>query len=159
MTVPAAPRAYRGSRVWCGGSTRLVRTWSPGPNSSSTGDLLLGQHALLGQERGDGAEPQLVIRRSQVLLRRYPLDGVAELVEVVDAAADERTVEGKHVRLPVSVEGRLVGLGTPPQRSEALHPPDIVDPAHGSSRGRRHTSTYPSGWQRPVVHDALHDQG
>src|SRR5262249_39749061 len=121
MTVPAAPRAYRGSRVWCGGSTRLVRTWSPGPNSSSTGHLLLGQHALLGQQRGDGTEPQLVIGRGQVLPRRYPLDGVPELVEVVDAAADERAVEGEHVRLPVRVEGRLVGL--PLQRSEALHPP------------------------------------
>src|SRR5215472_4445840 len=157
MTVPAAPRAYRGRRVWCAGSARLVRTWSPGRNSSSTGHLLLGQHALFGQQRGDGAKPQLVIRRGEVFLWRYPLDGVAELVEVVDAAADERAVEGKHVRLPVGVEGRLVGL--PPQRSEALHPPDIVDPAHGSSRGQRHTSTYPSGWQRPVVHDALHNQG
>src|SRR5215467_14929773 len=146
MTVPATPRAYRGRRVWYGGSTRLVRTWSPGRNSSSTGHLLLGKHALLGQQRGDGAEPQLVIRRGQVFLWRYPLDGVAELVEVVDAAADERAVQGEHVRLPVSVEGRLVRL--PLQRSEALHPADIVDPAHGSSRRQRHTSTYTSAWQR-----------
>src|SRR5262249_56394410 len=105
-----APRAYRGSRVWCGGSVRLVRTRSPGLNSSATSHLLLGQDPLLGQQRGDGAEPLLVVRRRQVFLRRHPLDRVPELVEVVDTAADQGAVEGEHVRLPVGVEGRLASL-------------------------------------------------
>src|SRR5947208_6850607 len=129
--MPTAPRAYRGSRVWWGGSARRARTRSPGRKSSVTRHLLLGQDALLGQQRGDGAEPLLVIRRRQVFRRRYPLDRVPELVEVVDTAADQGPVEGEHVRLPVGVEGRLVGLLR--HRREALHPPDVVDPAHGSS--------------------------
>src|SRR5262249_11439058 len=80
---------------------------------------------------GDGAEPFLVIGRRQVLLRRHPLDRVPELVEVVDAVADQGAVEREHVRLPVGVEGGLVGLLL--DRREALHASDVVDPAHGSS--------------------------
>src|SRR5256885_3987300 len=141
--MPTAPRAYRGSRVWWGGSARRARTRSPGRKSSATRHLLLGQDALLGQQHGDGAEPLLVIRRCQVLLRRHPLDRVPELVEVVDTAADQGTVEGEHVRLPVGVEGRLVGLLL--HRREALHAPDVVDPAHGSSpRSAALPQTYPA---------------
>src|SRR5215472_2935348 len=126
-----APRAYRGSRVWYGGSARAAQTRSPGLNSSATGHLLLGQDTFRGQQHGDGAKPLLVVGRRQILLRRYPLDRVPELIEVVDATADQRPVESEHVRLPVSVKGRLAGLLT--HRGEALHPPDVVDPAHQSS--------------------------
>ena len=40
----------------------------------------------------------------------------------------QRAVHGEDVGLPVGVERRLVGLGL--DRREALHPTDVVDPAH-----------------------------
>src|SRR5712691_2312267 len=126
-----APRAYLGSLVWCGGSVRLVLTRSPGLKRSATGHLLLGQDAFLGQQRGDGAKPLLVIRRRQILLRRQPLDRIPELVQIVDTTADERAVESEHMRFPVGMEGRLVGLLA--HRRKALHPADVVDPGHASS--------------------------
>src|ERR1022692_3876407 len=105
-----APRAYRGSRVWCGGSVRLVRTRSPALKRSVTGHLLLRQDAFLGEQRGDSAKPLFVVRRRQVHLRRQSLDGVTELVEVVDATADQCPVQREHMGFPVGVERRLVDL-------------------------------------------------
>src|SRR5262249_23407722 len=111
---------------------------APGRERPATGHLLPGQDPLVGQQCGDGVKPFLVIRRRQVLLRRHPLDRIPELVEVVDAAADQRAVEGEHVRLPVGVEGRLVGLllhrregpPAPPRRGPApwASPPSSAPP-------------------------------
>src|SRR5258708_18132513 len=97
---------------------RLVRTLSPGLNRSVTGHLPLGQYTLLGQQPRDRAEPPLVIRRRQVLLGRYPLDRVPEIVAVVDTAAAKGLVDGEDDRTPVCVKGRLVAL--PLLRRDAL---------------------------------------
>src|SRR4051794_30869502 len=112
-----------------------VRTRSPGANRSVLmGQLqLLGRrHALLLQQRGDGGEPALVVGGTEVALVRQPFVRVAELVEVVVAPLDQRTVEREVVRLPVGVEARLVGLLD--DRREPGHPAHVVDPAHGQGQ-------------------------
>src|SRR5258708_13371144 len=99
---------------------RLVRTLSPGLNRSVTGHLPLGQHTLLGQQHRDRAEPQLVIRRRQVLLGRYPLDRVPDLVAVVDTAPDTGLLAGQDARAPLRVKPRLVA---PPLTRRHTPPP------------------------------------
>src|SRR4051794_39355757 len=84
--------------------------------------------ALLHQQGPDRGEPPLVVRRAEVLLHWQPLLRVAELVEVVDAALDQCPVEREDVRLPVGVEGRLVGFLD--DRGEPGHPADVVDATH-----------------------------
>src|SRR5688572_8994144 len=84
--------------------------------------------AFLPEQRLNATEPVLVVRR---LVRHRPLDRVPELVQVVDAAPDQRPVHREHVRLPVRVERRLVQLLE--NRPEPVLPADVVDPRHLTS--------------------------
>src|ERR1039457_1980408 len=84
--------------------------------------------ALLREQRLDRPQPALVLGRGQVLPWRDPLNGVTELVDVVDPARPQHPFQRVDPRLPVSVE-RLAVVAQR-DRPEAALPANIMNPAH-----------------------------
>ena len=93
-------------------------------------EILLAHHALFHEDPGDPVEPFLVVGGAQVVAGVHPLDAVAELVDVVDAARPARPHHGDDGRLPRRVEDGLVVLAL--DGPEALHPTQIVHAVHPS---------------------------
>src|SRR5262245_21620642 len=107
-------------------------------------------------------EPVLVVAGGQILGGRHPLDGVAELVDVVVPSREGGDEHPEHAPLPVRVEDRLILLashGAPP-----LHCPKVLDPVHvlppspsapggGPSHRRRHAPSAPPFIRPPIGGD------
>ena len=92
--------------------------------------LRLGHDALFHEQARDAVQPLLVVGGREIVGRAHALDGVAELVDVVEAPPRAGPHHGEHLRLPGRVEHGLLVLPLHP--AEALHPTEVVDPVHGS---------------------------
>src|SRR5438034_312987 len=91
-------------------------------------ELLPLDHALLDEERLHRGQPVLVVARVEVTLLPHALDGMAELVDVVDALDHADEVHYQHGLLPLRVEGGLVRLAL--DGTEAVPAAEVVDAVH-----------------------------
>jgi hypothetical protein len=92
-------------------------------------ELLALDHALLHEQRLHRGQPVLVVARVEVALLPHALDGMAELVDVVDALDHADEVHHEHGLFPVRVEGGLVCLAL--DGTEAVLAAEVVDAVHG----------------------------
>ncbi len=124
-----------GQRTGDGGGGRGLRAL--GEVGEARVELALGHDPALDVEPRDAVEPLLVVRGGEVVRGAHALDGVAELVDVEDAAPAARPHHGEHGGLPRGVEHGLVLLAL--DASEAVHAAEIVYAVHGP-RLPRHSS-------------------
>ena len=93
-------------------------------------ELVPADHPLFDHQRLDRGEPVLVVARVEIARLPHALDGVAKLVDVVDALDHADEVHHEHGFLPIRVEGRLVRL--PLDGPEAVIAAEVVDAVHGA---------------------------
>src|SRR6266545_2817675 len=82
-------------------------------------ELLSADHSLFHEEGGHGGKPVLEVGGVEILRLTHALDGVTELVDVVDALDEAGQVHDHHGSFPVRVERRLVPF--PLHGSDAVH--------------------------------------
>src|SRR6266536_2170079 len=92
-------------------------------------ELFAADHSLFHKEGGDGGEPVLEVGGVEILRLAHALDGVTELVDVVDALDEADQVHDHHGFFPVRVEIRLALL--PLHASEAMLAAEVVHAVHG----------------------------
>src|SRR6266478_4148717 len=92
-------------------------------------ELVPADHPLFDHQRLDRDEPVLVVARVEIARLPHALDGVAKLVDGVDALDHADEVHHEHGFLPIRVEGRLVRL--PLDGPEAVIAAEVVDAVHG----------------------------